>query len=121
MNLFTRLINSRLNRKKITIDSEFGFTFTTSAGIILRPEHLSSGEQHTVVILFNLLFDTEPDSLVMIDEPELSLHVFWQQQFIRDLEEIISIGRFDALIATHSPEIIHDRWDLTVELKGPGE
>lgn len=119
--LFTRIINSRLNHKKISVDSETGFAFATSAGAILSPEKLSSGEQHTVVILFNLLFDTEPDTLVMIDEPELSLHVFWQQQFISDLAEIIGIGRFDALIATHSPQIIHDRWDLAVELKGPGE
>jgi len=30
-------------------------------------------------------------------------------------------SNIDVLIATHSPDIIHDRWDLTVELKGPGE
>jgi predicted ATP-binding protein involved in virulence len=60
-----------------------------------------------------------PNSLILIDEPELSLHILWQQEFLRDLEEIIKIAGLDFLIATHSPQIIHDRWDLAVELEGP--
>ena len=45
----------------------------------------------------------------------------WQQLFLNDLEEITKLVGFDVLIATHSPQIINDRWDLTVELKGPEE
>jgi predicted ATP-binding protein involved in virulence len=56
----------------------------------------------------------------LIDEPELSLHVGWQESFLRDIQEIARIRNFDVLIATHSPQIINDRWDLTVELRGPG-
>ena len=33
---------------------------------------------------------------------------------------IINLSRFDVLIATHSPQIIHDRWDLTFELSASG-
>jgi predicted ATP-binding protein involved in virulence len=69
-----------------------------------------------LVLLYELLFLVSPDSLVMIDEPEISLHVAWQQEFLNDLSTIIDQTLFDALIATHSPQIIHDRWDLTVEL-----
>ena len=54
----------------------------------------------------------------MIDEPEISLHVAWQQEFLHDLEKITDLAKFDVLIATHSPQIIHDRWDLTQELTG---
>ena len=61
------------------------------------------------------------DSLVLIDEPELSLHVVWQQHFLKDMSEVIKLTGFDILIATHSPQIIHDRWDLAVELKDPRE
>jgi hypothetical protein len=39
----------------------------------------------------------------------------------RLLAEIAKISHFQALLATHSPQIIGDRWDLTIELKGPGE
>jgi predicted ATP-binding protein involved in virulence len=45
--------------------------------------------------------------------------VGWQAQFLRDLQEITKLTDLDVLMATHSPDIIQDRWDLTVELKGP--
>ena len=80
---------------------------------------LSSGEQHELVILYELLFRAKSNSLILIDEPELSLHVAWQERFVKDLEETARVSNFRAIIATHSPEIIGDRWDLTVELSGP--
>ena len=66
-----------------------------------------------------LLFRTKKDTLVLIDEPEISLHVVWQQEFLEDLAKITELASFDVLIATHSPELIHKRWDLTVELRSP--
>ena len=117
--LLERIINSRFNHKRFEIRKGDGFLFTTSGGKILPAENLSSGEQHVVMMLYELLFKVEPDSLILVDEPELSLHILWQQQFVRDLQDIIRLAGFDVLIATHSPQIIHDRWDLTVELKGP--
>jgi predicted ATP-binding protein involved in virulence len=61
----------------------------------------------------------KPNSLILIDEPEISLHILWQQQFLRDLQEIAGIENYDVLIATHSPQIVYDRSDLTVSLEGP--
>ena len=49
----------------------------------------------------------------MIDEPELSMNVVWQRNFLKDLQRIIELRKFDVLIATHSPQIIHDKWDWT--------
>ena len=72
-----------------------------------------------MVILNQLLFLTQPNSLVLIDEPEISLHVAWQKPFLTDLLRIAELSKVDFLIATHSPQIIGSRWDLTVELKGP--
>lgn len=80
---------------------------------------LSSGEQHELVLLYELLFKVGRDSLILLDEPELSLHVVWQQQFLDELQQIAELSGFNVIIATHSPQIIHDRWDLTVELTGP--
>ncbi|MCK5719976.1 MAG: AAA family ATPase, partial [Thiomargarita sp.] len=53
----------------------------------------------------------------LIDEPEISLHVAWQVEFLGDMKDIINLREFDVIISTHSPQIIDDRWDLTVELK----
>ena len=117
--LLVNIVNGRFLQKKIGIDRRAGFRFTAADGRPLDPENLSSGEQHVVVLMYELLFKVRPDTLILIDEPELSLHVYWQQQFLCDLADIIKLAHFDALIATHSPQIIHDRWDLAVELKGP--
>ena len=117
--LFVRIVNKKFLHKRLDISKNEGFVFTTSDGKILQSENLSSGEQHAVVLFYQLLFKVLPDSLILIDEPELSLHIVWQQQFIRDIQDIVELDGFDVLIATHSPQIIHDRWDLAVELKGP--
>ncbi|MBF0497509.1 MAG: ATP-binding protein [Deltaproteobacteria bacterium] len=70
-----------------------------------------------MALVYKLLFEVETDSLVMIDEPETSLHLAWQQKFLDDLIEITRLVGFDCLIATHSPDIISDHWELTVALE----
>ena len=77
---------------------------------------LSSGEQHLLVMYFRLFFEIQPDTLVIIDEPEISMNVVWQRNFLKDLQRIIELRKFDVLIATHSPQIIHDKWDWMVPL-----
>jgi predicted ATPase len=119
IDLLKDIVNSRFSYKKVSIDKEKGFVFRTGEGQPLNPSHLSSGEQHMLVLFSELLFRVESNSLVMIDEPEISLHVTWQKQFLRDLQGVTELGSFDVLIATHSPQIVSDRWDeLTVELQG---
>jgi predicted ATP-binding protein involved in virulence len=66
-----------------------------------------------------LLFKVKPNTLILIDEPEMSLHISWQQEFLKDLQKITKLSGLDILMATHSPDIINDRWDLTVELEKP--
>ncbi|MBF0566513.1 MAG: AAA family ATPase [Nitrospirae bacterium] len=116
--LFKQIINDRFKYKKLDLNKENGFVFETDDGKPLSAINLSSGEQHELVLFYELLFKVSPNSLILIDEPELSLHVAWQIKFLRDLDEVIKLSPFDVLIATHSPDIIHDRWDLTVALEG---
>ena len=77
---------------------------------------LSSGEQHEIVMFYDLIFKVEPNTLVMIDEPELSLHVTWQNKFINELKQIVQHSEFDVLIATHSSTIIGKNSHLMVRL-----
>jgi predicted ATP-binding protein involved in virulence len=118
IDLFKKIVNARFLHKSITV-GQSGFGVTTSNGSQLDPVLLSSGEQHELVILYELLFRVSKNSIILIDEPELSLHVAWQDEFLKDLGQMAELSQFHALIATHSPQIISDRWDLTVELKGP--
>ena len=121
IDLLKTILNRRFSFKTVSISKNDGIEFCADDGSMLAPAYLSSGEQHEVVLLYQLLFRVKANSLILIDEPELSLHIAWQEQFLKDLAQITSITSFDVLIATHSPQIISDRWDLTVELKGPQE
>jgi len=119
IDLFKELVNKRFSYKQLDVESEDGIRLQTHAGLTLLPIDLSSGEQHELVLLYELLFRTKENTLILIDEPELSLHVEWQVEILKDLARVIKLSTFDVLLATHSPQIINNRWDLTVELKGP--
>ncbi|MDD4964469.1 MAG: AAA family ATPase [Gallionella sp.] len=115
---FTNILNERrFTFKRIAISKEEGFKFTTEQGKSLALSDLSSGEQQEVVLLYELLFKVKAGTLVLIDEPELSLHVVWQKQFLDDLFKIIALQKINIVIATHSPQIINNHWDLTIDLE----
>lgn len=125
--MLTSIVNAHFQYKKLSIDKEKGFQFHTNyPGDAHKPRalptaRLSSGEQHMLVLLYELLFTVLSGSLVMIDEPETSLHVTWQLEFLRDIQRIAELTGIDALIATHAPAIISDRLDLKVDLEDPAE
>jgi len=115
---FTGILNERrFTFKRIDISKKDGFKFSTNQGKPLVLSELSSGEQQEVVLLYELLFKVKPGTLVLIDEPELSLHVVWQKQFLDDLFKIIELQKINIVVATHSPQIINNYWDLTVDLE----
>lgn len=90
INLFRNLIDNSFNNKKIIFNKEYGFHFvTTYSDTIIAPENLSSGEQHELVMLYDLIFNTDEHTLVLIDEPELSLHIKWQISYVDELLKII--------------------------------
>ena len=118
LELFTSVLNERrFTFKSIKINGINGFYFETNKGKKLELSQLSSGEQHEVVLLYELIFNVKTNVLVLIDEPEISLHVAWQKDFLSDLLKIIKIQNIQVLIATHSPSIINDRWDLVYNLE----
>jgi len=121
--LFTKIINSHLNKKRLEINHKKGFIIKQSETEQNIPlDLLSSGEKHIIILFYWLIFETENDSLVMIDEPEISLHVEWQLNFISNLmaiknSKVKELNNLRFIIATHSPQIVHDRRDLMVELE----
>ena len=118
---FIEILNGRrLSFKRIGL-SEKGFIFTNDKGKVLNAHDLSSGEQHELVLLYLLLFRIPEDSLILIDEPEISLHITWQKAFLDDMKDIIKLRNFDIVVATHSPAIINGNWGLTIKLGGNDE
>lgn len=114
--LLLKIISKKFTNKRLTISREVGLVVLGLKGEPIPITALSSGEQHEIVLLYDLLFKVKPNTLVLIDEPELSLHVSWQKGFLDDILEIIRVAQFDVLMATHSPYIVGDRSDLMVVL-----
>ena len=112
-------LNRKLAPKSVRLDVEAGYQVFTANGDALPLDCLSSGEQHELVLLHELLFEVQPGSLILIDEPELSLHVTWQKDVLPDLLEIAKLAGLDIVLATHSPYIVGDYEDLMVRLGEP--
>lgn len=117
LNLFSKLLErKKFAHKKILFSPQYGLKAYTDKGAPIDLENLSSGEQNEIVILYKLIFDVPSDMILLIDEPEISLHVIWQEEFMADLEEIAKVRKQQMIIATHSPQIIGNRWSHCYDL-----
>ena len=112
-------VNQKYRHKRIQLDREEGFVATNDSGQLLSLGSLSSGEQQELVLHYDLLFRVPSNTIVLIDEPELSLHVAWQKKFLPELLTVVQLSNFDALVATHSPYVVSDRTDLMIGLGDP--
>lgn len=115
-NILLAIFEKKFRNKKIKINREKGLCAIDVNGKPLDLTSLSSGEQHEIVLNYELLFKTKAGTLVLIDEPEISLHVNWQRSFVSDLMEMAQVVGFESIIATHSPFIVGDHLDLLCSL-----
>jgi predicted ATP-binding protein involved in virulence len=69
----------------------------------------SSGEKQLLYSLLNIYSVIEPNSLVVIDEPEISLHPNWQMKYMKMLETaFLKFSNSHFIIATHSHFMVSD-------------
>lgn len=69
---------------------------------------LSSGEKQVLVILLTVLVQDMEKGVLLMDEPEVSLHIEWQQRLITLVRELNP--NLQIIIATHSPAVIMEGW-----------
>lgn len=82
--------------------------FFTSLDEVIPPYKLSSGEKQMLIILLTVLIQNKQPYVLFMDEPEVSLHIQWQQRLIslvRSLNPNCQI-----ILTTHSPAVIMDGW-----------
>jgi hypothetical protein len=115
--VYIDIINDLLVNKSVYINESNILSVRMDNGSALPLNKLSSGEKQILMIFYLLLFEAKEGSLVIIDEPEISLHVAWQQSLGKVFSNIARLRRLHLIVATHSPQVIHDNWDLSVELK----
>ena len=96
---------SDTGKKIVRTENEIRFS---QIGETLVPYQLSSGEKQMLVILLTVLVENEEPYVLFMDEPEISLHVEWQQRLI---ETILNLNpNVQIILTTHSPAVIMNGW-----------
>ena len=119
--LFLEIINERngFMNKKMNISPE-GLKFTSTINDTQIPlDRLSSGESHILILYYYLIFLCSPDnSVILIDEPEISMHISWQEEFVNCLLDICKMRNMQAIVTTHSPNIVNGHMSSLKGLSG---
>jgi energy-coupling factor transporter ATP-binding protein EcfA2 len=110
INLLVTEMNSFFSRKVVEFDVSQGFSITSNE-VKLPYANLSSGEKHLFLILCATFLSRDARCLFLIDEPELSLNVYWQRNLPRTLQRLIEGLDVQFLMATHSLEILTEFGD----------
>lgn len=115
VNTVNTFISNGGSKKEIFVDLDGNIRLKTSNQKI-DIYHLSSGEKQIVTFFAYLIFglETTNQSIFIVDEPELSLHLNWQRKFV---DAIMSINQNVQLIfATHAPEMLGKHRDKAIKL-----
>ena len=91
-------------RKTIAINEKNELEAKSQDGRVIRPMDLSSGEKQLLIILGESLLQDRQSVIFIADEPELSLHVSWQEKLVPAITRINSNAQI--IFATHSPDIV---------------
>ena len=92
-------------KKIVRTENEIRFS---QIGETLVPYQLSSGEKQMLVILLTVLVENNLPYVLFMDEPEVSLHIEWQQRLI---ETILDLNpNVQIILTTHSPAVIMNGW-----------
>jgi len=97
-------INLQVEFSKLDKDKEIYFKNQQSDEIKLKD--LSGGEKEIITKVFPLFISPIKDSVILIDEPESSLHPNWQNEIIGLYKIIAQKNNNQIIIATHSPHIV---------------
>lgn len=74
----------------------------------LAPYQLSSGEKQILSIMLTVLVEDGRSYILFMDEPEVSLHIEWQQKLIDLILELNP--NVQIILTTHSPAVIMNGW-----------
>ena len=69
-------------------------------------DDLSTGEKEILNKLFYFFIENVQDSLILIDEPEISLHPTWQSYIFKVYKNLATKFNNQIIIATHSPQLV---------------
>lgn len=112
---FLEIINSMMQRKTFDIDDQNELRVTTQSGKNLPIYNLSSGEKQLLIVLGEALLQENGTWVYIADEPELSLHVRWQESLVHNLRAINENSQI--VFATHSPDVVSTYGDKVFNME----
>jgi len=104
------LVNKQFGRtgKSIRIDIHTNKIVFDRDGGTIPLEKLSSGEKQFLLIMFKIFLMERKPFILLMDEPEISLHIDWQFELINVIRELNP--NCQLIMSTHSPSIFGDGW-----------
>ncbi len=112
---FLGVLNGLVRSKQFLINPKNELTTVLPNSKTLPLHRLSSGEKQMVIILGEALLQNKTPAIYVADEPELSLHVEWQQSLVTN---VLSVNpHAQILFATHSPDIVGRYSDGVIDVE----
>ena len=114
--LFQDLVDELFTATAKTINRTSNEIFFEQYGETISPYMLSSGEKQILVIMLTALVQENKHFVMLMDEPEISLHIEWQQRLVNIIRKLNP--NVQIILCTHSPAIIMDGWaDAVIEME----
>lgn len=118
--LYFQTVNSLFGEtgKEITIDPKnntLAFVLKRLSGTnvvtdgMVQLEQLSSGEKQMLLILTTVFLQDEIPTILLMDEPEISLHITWQDQLIGKIRQLNP--NCQLILTIHSSNIFANGWE----------
>lgn len=121
INEFTERVNKYFFGKKYFYNPqllELGIKRTNNKGesteSFIKLRNLSSGEKQLISTFSKIFLEDEKELIILFDEPEISLSVPWQEEFIYDISQAQKCAFLVAV--THSPFIYSNMLDYAEEI-----
>lgn len=117
LNIVNDFIGTSLVKKELKLDKIGTPYLSVEPNKRISLDDLSSGEKQIVIFFAYLILHLKQnvEGIFIVDEPEMSLHLYWQKMFV---DKIIEANpNIQLIFATHAPEIIGKRRDRMIKLK----
>lgn len=106
--LFFDVMDSLFERTGTKIDRDCDELCFKKADHRITPYMLSSGEKQILLIMTTVLTQDNEPYILLMDEPEISMHFDWQSRLIQDIRMLNP--NVQLIMSTHSPAVIMDGW-----------
>ena len=115
---FFDTLQSFMSNKKFIYDNKLGvlrFSLDVVKNESFMWSSLSSGEKQLLIQFMEVILQESRSLIFIADEPELSLHVTWQEKLLKALRDLNENAQL--IVATHSPDIVAEFSENVIDME----